>query len=139
INGTQGAYIYDDNDKKGTLKGKQRFIIIGDQNASNIEGDAINTKTSQGITALLNSNKIQDPLPTSLGGKHHASDNINGINNTAYWGMRADYVLPSTYGFIIKKSAVFWPQQNKDTYRLIKNRQASSDHRLVWIDVELTK
>jgi hypothetical protein len=53
--------------------------------------------------------------------------------------MRADYVLPSTFGFIIKKSGVFWPQQNKNTYRLIKNRQASSDHRLVWVDVELTK
>jgi len=139
INTTQGAYIYDDNDKKGALKGNQRFIIIGDQNASNIEGDAIITKASQGIIALLNSDKIQDSWPASLGGKYHASDNINGINHTAYWGMRADYVLPSTYGFIIKKSAVFWPQQNKDTYRLIKNRQASSDHRLVWIDVELTK
>ena len=53
--------------------------------------------------------------------------------------MRADYVLPSTFGFIVKKSGVFWPQQNEDTYRLIKNRQASSDHRLVWVDVELTK
>ncbi len=139
INSKQDSYIYDDNNHLGALAANQRFIIIGDQNASNIEGDAIITKTSQGIIALLNSDKIQDSWPASLGGKYHASDNVNGINHTAYWGMRADYVLPSTYGFIIKKSAVFWPQQNEDTYRLIKNRQASSDHRLVWIDVELTK
>jgi hypothetical protein len=139
INNKQGDYIYDDNHQKGALKVGQRFIIIGDQNASSIEGDAIITKASQGITALLNSDKIQDTLPKSLGGKDHASNNINSIHHTASWGMRADYVLPSTFGFIIKKSGVFWPQQDEETYRLIKNRQASSDHRLVWVDVELTK
>ena len=97
------------------------------------------TKTSQGIIALLGSDKIQDSLPTSIGGQNHSSDNSHGINHTAYWGMRADYVLPSTFGFKIKNSGVFWPQPNEETHRLIKNRQASSDHRLVWVDVELTK
>lgn len=138
INTKQGAYIYDDNNLKGALMANQRFIIIGDQNASRVEGDAVITKNSQGIIALLNSDKIQDSLPSSIGGKKHSIGNINGIHHTAYWGMRADYVLPSTFGFIIKKSGVFWPQQDEDTYRLIKNRQASSDHRLVWVDVELT-
>mgnify|MGYP000381747411 CR=1 FL=1 len=139
INNKQGDYIYDDNHQKGALKVNRRFIIIGDQNASSVEGDAIITKRSKGIIALLDSDKIQDSLPTSLGGQKHSSGNINGIHHTAYWGMRADYVLPSTFGFIIKKSGVFWPQQDEDTYRLIENRQASSDHRLVWVDVELTK
>jgi hypothetical protein len=139
INTKQGEYIYDDNHQKGALKANQRFIIIGDQNASSVEGEAIMTKKSQGIIALLNSDKIQDSLPASLGGQNHSSGNINAMHHTAYWGMRADYVLPSTFGFIVKKSGVFWPQQNEDTYRLIKNRQASSDHRLVWVDVELTK
>jgi len=139
INTKQGAYIYDDNHHKGALEADQHFIIIGDLNASHVEGDAIMTKTSKGIMALLSSDKIQDSLPTSLGGQNHSSGNINGLYHTAYWGMRADYVLPSTFGFIIKKSGVFWPQQNKNTYRLIKNRQASSDHRLVWVDVELTE
>ncbi|MFT5851584.1 MAG: hypothetical protein ACI87J_001557 [Colwellia sp.] len=137
INVEQGAYIYDDNHQMGPLKANRRFIIMGDQNASSVEGDAIMTKKSQGIVALLNSNKIQDSLPTSLGGQNHSSENSNGIHHTAHWGMRADYVLPSTVGFIIKGSGVFWPQKNESTYRLIKNRQASSDHRLVWVDVEL--
>ncbi|MFT7007922.1 MAG: hypothetical protein ACJAXJ_002461 [Colwellia sp.] len=137
INAKQGAYIYDDNHQKGPLKANRRFIIMGDQNASSVEGDAIMTKNSQGIVALLSSDKIQDSLPKSLGGQNHSSENSNGIYHTAYWGMRADYVLPSTVGFIIKKSGVFWPQQNEKTYRLIKNRQTSSDHRLVWVDVEL--
>jgi endonuclease/exonuclease/phosphatase family metal-dependent hydrolase len=139
INTEQGAYIYDDNKQKGALKANQRFIIMGDQNASRVEGDAIMTKTSQGIIALLNSDKIQDPLPTSIGGEKHLIDNKHSINHTAYWGMRADYVLPSAFGFTIKESGVFWPEANEETHRLIKNRQASSDHRLVWVDVELTK
>ena len=137
INTEKGAYIYDDNNKKGALKAGQRFIIMGDQNASSVEGDAIMTKKSQGIIALLNSDKIQDSLPKSIGGQNHSNENINSMHHTAYWGMRADYVLPSTVGFTIKKSGVFWPQKNEDTYRLIKDRQASSDHRLVWVDVEL--
>jgi hypothetical protein len=137
INGKQGAYIYDDNFQKGALKADQRFIIIGDQNASAVDGDAIMTNKSQGIIALLNSNKIQDPLPTSIGGDRHLEGNIHSKNHTAYWGMRADYVLPSKFGFTIKKSGVFWPTKNEETYHLIKDRQSSSDHRLVWVDVEL--
>lgn len=139
INEEQGAYIYDDKQHKGALKANRRFIIVGDQNASSVEGGAVITTDSQGITALLNSEKIQDPLPTSLGGKNHSSENTNGIHHTANWAMRADYVLPSTFGLIIKKSGIFWPKKNEDTYRLIENRQTSSDHRLVWLDVELTK
>ena len=137
INNEQGAYIYDDNHQKGALKPEQRFIIVGDQNASTVEGDAIMSKTSQGIIALLNSDKIQDPFPTRADGKGHLSKNKHSLYHTANWGMRADYVLPSTYGFTVKNSGVFWPQQHENTYRLIKNRQASSDHRLVWVDVEL--
>ncbi|GAA6172751.1 endonuclease/exonuclease/phosphatase family protein [Colwellia sp. KU-HH00111] len=139
INGEQAHYIYDDLGQKGGLKPNQPFVIMGDQNASIINGDAIYNKGSQGIYALLHSDKIQDPLPKSLGGKHHDKKNINAQFHTAYWGMRADYILPSALGFTIKDAGVFWPKKNDDSYRLISSRQASSDHRLVWVDVELTK
>ncbi len=36
-------------------------------------------------------------------------------------------------------SGVFWPENKDQNYRLIKDRQASSDHRLVWVDVEITQ
>ena len=133
ISGEQGHYIYDDLGKKGGLSAQQVFIILGDQNASNMEGDAINAS----IDALLTSDKLQDPMPTSLGGQLHNAKNINAKYHTAYWGMRADYVLASALGFTIKNAGVFWPQKSDETYRLIENRQASSDHRLVWVDVEL--
>lgn len=139
INGEQAHYIYDDLGQKGGLAPQQPFVIMGDQNASIINGDAIYTKNSQGIYALLHSNKIQDPMPTSLGGKYHDQKNINAQYNTAYWGMRADYILPSAIGFTVKDSGVFWPQKDDESYRLIESRQASSDHRLVWVDVELAK
>ena len=51
--------------------------------------------------------------------------------------MRADYVLPSTKLGEVIDSGVFWPAPQDFQYRLIKDRQSSSDHRLVWIDVEL--
>jgi len=139
INGEQAHYIYDDLGHRGGLAPQEAFVIMGDQNASIINGDAIYTKSSQGIYALLHSNKIQDPMPKSLGGKQHDKKNINAQYHTAYWGMRADYILPSAIGFTIKDSGVFWPQKTDETYHLIKDRQASSDHRLVWVDVELTK
>ena len=139
INSKQGDYIYDDNLKKGALKANQPFILVGDQNASSVEGDAIMTPKSQGIISLLSSDKIQDPLPTNLSGKSNLTESNHAIHHTADWGMRADYVLPSSFGFNIKKSGIFWPLENEETYRLIKDRQASSDHRLVWVDLELTK
>ena len=139
INGEQGNYIYDDSGIKGGLAAQQAFVILGDQNASVSDGDAIKEDTSKGIVALLSSDKIQDPMPASTGGGLHSPKNENAKHHTAYWGMRADYVLPSTNNFTIIDSGVFWPEKNDDSYRLIENRQASSDHRLVWVDVELAK
>ena len=135
INGEQAHYIYDDSGKKGGLAAQQAFVILGDQNASSVEGDAI----SSSIQTLLLSDKLQDAMPESLGGKLHSPKNKHAKHHTAYWGMRADYVLPSTIDFTLLGSGVFWPQKNDESYRLIKNRQASSDHRLVWVDAELAK
>jgi endonuclease/exonuclease/phosphatase family protein len=129
----QGSYIYDDNNKLGSLDSSP-FVILGDQNASNVEGDAIHA----GISLLLNSPLIQDAKPKSLGAKEHAANNVNGQYHTAYWGMRADYILPSVNGWKITNSGVFWPTEEDQAFRLIKDRAASSDHRLVWLDLAFT-
>ena len=52
--------------------------------------------------------------------------------------MRADYVLPSKAGFTITDSGVFWPEKTNPLYPLVGSRGASSDHRLVWIKLELS-
>jgi len=134
VHPTKATYIYDDHQQTGGLANNQRFIIIGDQNASSVEGDAIRS----GISLLLTDPSIQDAKPASEGGQLDQADNPFAINHTASWGMRADYVLPSKQGFKIINSGIFWPKKSAPTYRLIKDRQASSDHRLVWVDLQIT-
>ena len=127
------AYIYDDKGKKGGLKASSPFVILGDLNASNVDGSAI----ISGISNLLTHDNIQDVMPHSQGAKEHTLDKENAKHHTAFWRMRADYVLPSKTGIDIKNSGVYWPTVDEDTFRLIKDRAASSDHRMVWVDILL--
>jgi endonuclease/exonuclease/phosphatase family metal-dependent hydrolase len=131
ISADNSSYIYDDKGNKGGIKAKQTFVILGDLNASTVDGDAVKT----GISSLITAQGIQDVMPQSSGGKMHTPDNIHAKHHTAFWRMRADYVLPSVHGLTIEKSGVFWPLETEENYRLIKDRQASSDHRLVWIEL----
>ncbi|GLX86462.1 hypothetical protein tloyanaT_27150 [Thalassotalea loyana] len=133
ISPNQSSYLYDDSGVSGGLTANSRFVILGDLNASDIEGDAINA----GISSLLNNPLVNDPMPTSKGGDLHKPDNANSKYHTAYWGMRADYVLPSQFGFNMIDSGVYWPEKDSQEYYLIKDRGASSDHRLVWVDLEI--
>ncbi|MEO0436793.1 MAG: endonuclease/exonuclease/phosphatase family protein, partial [Pseudomonadota bacterium] len=127
------AYIYDDKQQFGGLPEK-RFIILGDLNASTEEGDA----RREGIAELLAHPRVKRGLlPTSDGGRANRSDSPFGPTHTAEWGMRADYVLASAAGWRLLDAGVFWPRPGESLHRLVKNRRASSDHRLVWIDLEL--
>jgi hypothetical protein len=130
----QSAYIYDDNQKRGGFKGEY-FVIAGDLNASPDGGDGI----KKGIRGLLEHNLVNDSIvPQSEGGSVHTPDNPDSAQHTAEWAMRADYVLPST-SLNVTESGVFWPKPDDSLFRLIKDRQSSSDHRLVWIDIAVTK
>ncbi|MEG3758971.1 endonuclease/exonuclease/phosphatase family protein [Pseudoalteromonas carrageenovora] len=125
------AYIYDDKGQKGGLKADSRFIILGDLNASP-EGDKARTNTTDQIlkNALINASFV----PQSAGAKEQYDTN-EAQNYTANWQARVDYVLPSNYGLKIKNGGVFWPTKSSNEYRLIKDRNASSDHHLVWLDL----
>jgi endonuclease/exonuclease/phosphatase family metal-dependent hydrolase len=127
------SYIYDDKKQYGGLAKDQAFVILGDLNADAIDGNAIKS----GIHRLTHHPRIIDPQPQSEGGKLHRIDNPNAKNHTAFWGMRADYVLPAKAQMSVLDSGIFWPKENEAEFRLIKDRAASSDHRLVWVDVEL--
>ena len=128
----QSVYIYDDEGKLGGLKG-EHFVIAGDLNASPDEGDGLKS----GIKELLKHPLVNDLIaPKSKGGKVHTPDSHYSAQHTAGWGMRADYVLPSTSVEVTGKG-VFWPKPNDSLFRLIKDRESSSDHRLVWVDIIL--
>lgn len=124
----QGEYIYDDNGQHVSLTEHSRFVLVGDFNAADI-GDKHRPNVIEQLTEnpLVNNSLI----PTSKGGEE-ASKEVFSDRYTAYWGARADYVLPSQYGFEVKAAGVFWPEKNSTLYRLVKDRQASSDHRMVW-------
>ncbi|MDX1361415.1 MAG: endonuclease/exonuclease/phosphatase family protein, partial [Pseudoalteromonas tetraodonis] len=108
-----------------------RFVILGDLNAAP-EGDKKRTNTTD---QLLKSPMINAGfIPTSEGAKEQYPQ-AYAKNYTANWQARVDYVLPSNYGLTIKDGGVFWPKKQSELYRLIKDRNASSDHRMVWLDL----
>lgn len=126
------GYIYDDKGNRGGLNEKASFVIMGDQNASPDEGNAI----TDGIKSLLSHQKVNNDLPpASNGGAQHSPDNKFAKNHTAFWRMRADYVLPSRNGLKVLGSGVFWPGKDEPFADLVLKRESSSDHRLVWVKV----
>ncbi|MCQ8876731.1 endonuclease/exonuclease/phosphatase family protein [Pseudoalteromonas shioyasakiensis] len=124
-------YLYDDKGVKGGLKADSRFVIVGDLNAAP-QGDKKRPVTTNQIlkNPLINSEFV----PKSKGAASSYSEQYAAAY-TAYWQARVDYVLPSTYGISIQDGGVFWPPKNSELYRLIKDRNASSDHRMVWLDI----
>ena len=127
------AYVYDDQGGRGGLGG-ERFVILGDLNASMEEGDA----RREGIEALLAHPRVRRGLlPTSEGGRANRIDSPFSPAHTAAWGMRADYVIPSKAGWRVIDAGVFWPPPEDPLHRLVEDRRASSDHRHVWMDLEI--
>ncbi len=136
ISDDKASYIYDDNGNKGGLNKDTRFVIMGDQNASPDEGDAI----SEGIRSLVSHPKVNSEMtPASKGGAVHSPTNTFAKNHTAFWRMRADYVLPSKFGFTVQDSGVFWPAKGEPFSELVEKRESSSDHRLVWVRVRMNR
>ncbi|MDY6886008.1 MAG: endonuclease/exonuclease/phosphatase family protein, partial [Pseudomonadota bacterium] len=131
----KGAYIYDDRGEKVSLETNTRFVLLGDFNAADI-----GNKHREGVIEQLTEHPLvnNDIIPTSAGGAGASGAKFSN-RFTAYWGARADYVLPSRYGFDVNDAGVFWPAKTSDLYRLVKDREASSDHRLVWISLSLTE
>jgi len=128
-----GEYIYDDNGQQVSLEADTRFVLVGDFNAADI-GDKHRPEVIEQLTeSPLVNNRL---IPTSAGGAASSSEDFSR-RYTAYWGARADYVLPSQYGFEVKEAGVFWPEKNSPLFRLVKDRHASSDHRLVWVSLHI--
>ncbi len=133
IDPAASSYIYDDNGTTGGLPADAAFVIMGDQNASAVEGDA----TGNPIALLLDHPLVQgDFQPESDGGEENAPDNPYSRSHTANWQMRADYVLPSAAGLSIEQGAVFWPTSN-DVFSYLASGSDPSDHRLVWLDLSV--
>jgi predicted extracellular nuclease len=149
VNGGKTAeYIYDDAGMTGGLNGQTKFVIAGDLNSDPLDGDSIPGSAQQ----LLDHPNVNDSMtPSSLGGPEQAALQ-GGINDDhlgdpafdtadfADWtpgNLRADYVLPRN-NMTIAASGVFWPEESNPLFPLVGTFPfPSSDHRLVWIDIDM--
>ncbi|GEM_PF-156713 len=144
-----GEYIYDDNGGTGGLNSGEKFVIMGDQNADPNDGDS----TNNAILQLLDNSQINTAVTPSSEGGIDAASRQGGANathkgnpgfdtadfaDTSPGNLRVDYVLPSNDLDIIE-AGVFWPESDHPQFDLVGDFPfPSSDHRLVYADVENT-
>ncbi|MGF1509455.1 MAG: endonuclease/exonuclease/phosphatase family protein [Myxococcota bacterium] len=145
----QGSYIIDDRGRRGGLRGRH-FVIAGDQNSDPFDGDSVPGAAQQ----LLENRRVNDAFrPDSIGGAEQAFlqglDNDEHLGNPAFdtadfgetpfgpGNLRVDYVLPSRSVDLLG-GGVFWPRSSDPLFELVGVFPfPTSDHRLVYIDVEL--
>ncbi len=140
-------WMTDDAGRRDGLAPGAAFVVAGDLNADPADGEA----RRAAIAALLSHPRVQDPAPRSAGAASAAAAQ-GGANarhrgdpalDTADWrdkpepgNLRVDYVLPST-DWEVTAAGVFWPAPGAPGAALVEGgrRPASSDHRLVWVDL----
>jgi hypothetical protein len=121
---SQRSYIVDDSSRAGGLPNDALFVVMGDQNADPDEGDTY----QQPIRLLLDHERVQgDVVPTASFQRPAAYPDLDP-DDTAGWGLRVDYVLPSV-GLPVAGSGV-WRPVGADTTGV-----PVSDHFPVWIDL----
>lgn len=143
------GYMIDDAGAEGGLAADASFVIVGDLNLDQNDGDGIREVGAQ----LLATERVQDPEPRSEGGPEDSE--ADGGANLDHTGdpaldtadffdgeggsgnMRADYVLPSS-DLTVTGAGIFWPTTDDDLVALLGEGDAqTSDHRLVWVDIAL--
>jgi hypothetical protein len=144
----RSAYIYDDEGRHGGLRRGELFVIAGDMNADPFDGDSVASAAQQLLEHPLINNTV---TPSSEGAVEQAAlqggANSTHVGNPAYdtadfadtapGNLRADYVLPRK-NLRILAAGVFWPTSDDPLFSLVGVFPfPSSDHRLVWIDVQV--
>jgi Endonuclease/Exonuclease/phosphatase family len=153
----QSSYIYDDNGVHGGLTPGALFVIAGDENSDPLDGDSIPGAAQQLLDHPLVNSRVWPQSAGAVeasalqGGANltHRSDpsfdtadfaDIPGPGN-----LHADYVLPRK-NLQIVDSGVFWPVLADPLSRLTGvfdpawlpvGGFPTSDHRSVWVDVNV--
>ncbi|QIZ78696.1 endonuclease/exonuclease/phosphatase family protein [Ferrimonas lipolytica] len=152
-------YIYDDAGVTGGLAEGEHFVVLGDLNADPLAGDGDLTS----INGLMTHDKVNQLAtfgvyaPKSFGGPEciansecRESDVPAPEMATSTSGLRLDHVIPSATLNVVD-SGVFWPATFEDGRILMNDdrltrldtwnpgvgKNVSSDHRMVWIKLEL--
>lgn len=125
---SDAGYLRDDSSQAGGLADDALFVIMGDQNADPDEGDTYQTP----IRLLLDHERVQGDVTPRADSTAQAAYPDLDPDDTAQWGLRVDYVLPSE-GLTVERSGV-WRPIGTDTAGV-----AVSDHFPVWIDIALQR
>ena len=155
IDPMRSAYLVDDSGRRGGLARDASFVIAGDMNADPLDGGSIPGSMDQLLQhpRVLRAAASGRKAPRSTGAAEAAArqgganlgqrgdpgldtadfaDRDNSVGN-----LRADYLLPSA-DLEVCASGVFWPRADDAEFALVNDDvDATSDHRLVWIDIAL--
>ena len=109
-------------------------VVMGDANLDPMDGEGLR----EGITALLNHPRLQDPQPKGSHGRTEPGHAGDPAFDTAFFdkgvgGLRVDVVLPSR-DIAVLQSAVMWPADSDPLSQVLKT---ASRHRPVWVDIDL--
>lgn len=118
------SYLVDDQSKPGGLPRGASFVILGDLNADPDEGSSFKNPIESMLGAT---SRVQmSPVPTS-------PDLVSGLDpdDTAQFGLRVDYVLPSR-DIKILRSGVWRQMPTSGT-----DSRFPSDHFPVWVDLSV--
>lgn len=143
ITPANSAYIYDDTETSaapgGGLPPNSRFVICGDQNSDNNEGDGTDPAIKQLIGGIATVGGA--PIPANIlvnstfvpgGGAGTDADDTAAFSG----GVRVDYVLPSIFGLTVDSGGVFWPSASSGDP--IVAALSATDHHLVYVNLTLS-
>jgi hypothetical protein len=146
--GRRSSYIYDDEGTHGGLEPGASFVVAGDLNSDPFDGDSIPGSAQ----LLLEHPRVNTSVTPSSDGAVEQAELQGGANethigdpqfdtadfaDTAPGNLRADYVLPSK-NLRIKDAGVFWPTTDDPLFGLVGTFPfPSSDHRMVWVDLNV--
>lgn len=152
-------YLVDDAGQTGGLAEGEAFVILGDYNADPFDGDSYDNAILQLLeNPLIQGSTTEERLTPASRGGLAATMKQQGANlgqegnphfDTADFGfdrdnpevdgvpgnLRVDYALPSVAGLDYLAGGVFWMTPDNPDYALAE--WPTSDHRLVWVDVEV--
>lgn len=116
------AYIVDDAGRTGGLPEGASFVIFGDLNADPDEGASHDNPVGTFLLSHPRINGTFVPLADAAGVQQYPD---LSPDDTAEWGMRVDYVLPSS-DLVVRDGGVWRPRAAR-----------TGDHFMVWLDVEV--
>lgn len=117
------SYIVDDSSRAGGLEAEAPFVILGDLNADPDEGKPATQEAIQLLLQHPRVNSAPAPRPDSAG---IAAFPDLDRDDTARWGRRIDYVLPSE-NLRVLESRIVRPADTTGVQ--------VSDHFMVWVDL----